>query len=45
MDGQVEQPGRLIGLPERLTDDVVLLDGHVLADAEAHLAGEDVAVE
>ena len=41
MDGQVEQPGRLIGLPERLTDDVVLLDGHVLADAEAHLAGED----
>lgn len=41
MDGQVEQAGRLIALPERLTDDVVVLDGHVLADAEAHLAGED----
>lgn len=32
---------RPIRLPERLSDDVVLLDGHVLADAEAHLAGED----
>ncbi len=41
MDGQTAQAGRLIGLPERMSDDVVLLDGHVLADAEAHLAGED----
>ncbi len=41
MDGQMQQAGRLIGLPEQLSDDVVLLDGHVLADAEAHLAGED----
>lgn len=32
---------RPIRLPERMTDDVVVLDGHVLADAEAHLAGED----
>ncbi|MBP6878459.1 MAG: GNAT family N-acetyltransferase [Phenylobacterium sp.] len=37
----MQQAGRLIGLPEQLSDDVVLLDGHVLADAEAHLAGED----
>ncbi|CAN7268818.1 GNAT family N-acetyltransferase [Phenylobacterium sp. LjRoot164] len=41
MDGQADHIGRLIGLPGRLTDDVVLLDGHVVADAEAHLAGED----
>ena len=33
--------GRPLRLPERLSDEVVLLDGHVLADAEAHLAGED----
>ena len=43
MDGQM-QAGRLIGLPQRMTDDVVLLDGHVLADAEAHLAGEDAEI-
>jgi RimJ/RimL family protein N-acetyltransferase len=28
-------------LPETLTDGVVRLDGHTLADAEAHWAGED----
>ena len=32
MDGQTAQAGRLIGLPERMSDDVVLLDGHVLAE-------------
>ncbi|MCX7585459.1 GNAT family N-acetyltransferase [Phenylobacterium sp. 58.2.17] len=37
----MQHAGRLLGLPERLSDDVILLDGHVLADAEAHLAGED----
>lgn len=41
MDGQMQHAGRLLGLPERLSDDVILLDGYVLADAEAHLAGED----
>ena len=41
MDGQTEHVGRLLGLPERMSDDMVLLDGHVIADAEAHLAGED----
>src|SRR5690242_2245298 len=28
-------------LPERLTDGVIVLDGHALADAEAHWEGED----
>lgn len=32
---------RPLRLPERMADDVIVLDGHVLADAEAHLAGED----
>ncbi|HEX7758259.1 MAG TPA: GNAT family protein [Caulobacteraceae bacterium] len=32
---------RPIRLPESLTDGVVLLDGHTVEDAEAHLAGED----
>ncbi|MGA0604322.1 GNAT family N-acetyltransferase [Caulobacter sp. KR2-114] len=30
-----------LDLPERLTDGVVMLDGHVGADAAAHHAGED----
>jgi RimJ/RimL family protein N-acetyltransferase len=33
--------GTLLRLPERLTDGVVVLDGHTLADAPAHWAGED----
>src|SRR3569832_562799 len=28
-------------LPEKLTDGVIVLDGHVLADAQAHWEGED----
>lgn len=28
-------------LPERLTDGIVVLDGHSLADAQAHWEGED----
>jgi RimJ/RimL family protein N-acetyltransferase len=28
-------------LPETLTDGIVILDGHRIADADAHLAGED----
>jgi RimJ/RimL family protein N-acetyltransferase len=30
-----------IRLPERLTDGVIVLDAHTVADAEAHLHGED----
>jgi hypothetical protein len=30
-----------IWLPDALTDGVITIDGHRLADAEAHLAGED----
>ncbi|MBV9419283.1 MAG: GNAT family N-acetyltransferase, partial [Alphaproteobacteria bacterium] len=30
-----------LALPERLTDGVLVLDGHTPADAEAHWAGED----
>src|SRR3569832_621276 len=32
---------QLLRLPERLTDGVIVLDGHVLADAQAHWEGED----
>ena len=39
--GEMSFTGRPLRLPARMADDVVLLDGHVLADAEAHLAGED----
>ena len=40
---QESGPGidRPIRLPEQLSDGVVVLDGYQLADAEAHLAGED----
>jgi RimJ/RimL family protein N-acetyltransferase len=33
--------GAPLRLPERLTDGVVVLDGHTLGDAQAHWAGED----
>ncbi|WP_312162673.1 GNAT family N-acetyltransferase [Phenylobacterium sp.] len=37
----MRKPDHPIRLPGRLTDGVVVLDGHRVADAEAHLAGED----
>ena len=43
MDGQM-QAGRLIGLPQRMTDDVVLLDGHVLAGQMGLGVGEDAEI-
>ncbi|MBS0471724.1 MAG: GNAT family N-acetyltransferase [Proteobacteria bacterium] len=33
--------GAPLNLPERLSDDLIILDGHALADAETHWAGED----
>src|ERR1700754_484644 len=33
--------GAPLRLPERLTDGLIVLDGHTLADADAHWDGED----
>ena len=37
--GHVDHP---IRLPESLTDGEIILDGHVVADAEAHLRDEEM---
>lgn len=41
MPATTSPPLPSIRLPQSLTDGVVLLDAHLLEDAEAHLAGED----